>query len=387
NREIKNLFFDSYGRIDGLTQAKFRPVLFKSATLSEVRDLGSKYGVEVPRRLKKSELADIIIKELTDRKQHTNILEQEIRGMSVLVMQRFAIDHDIKASTELKKEEIIEYILANAKETKEAYFVPDSKEVYEKEVSEVAEQPIEDIEPEAPKEEQQPLDEIQEVTEVPSADDFIEQTETRVEDEKKVQYVQSNVDFSELISEVKRLREVVEDFINPNQAELKTEENVTDEEIDEARIIAEDTKPAVRDKVLLNVLNTAEFFGTTKDLKKAMRKEEVAEREAFVEDSKKHSGIGTGIEARINMAPAEARFFGRLFLNLGKALLKLLLKLLKLALILFIVALAIFILYAVITKLVEIPFLVDFNDTLNGLQIAGKGILDHCHDFLGALGL
>jgi hypothetical protein len=39
NRTIKDLFFDSMGRIDGLTQQKIRPVLFKSSTLGELRDL------------------------------------------------------------------------------------------------------------------------------------------------------------------------------------------------------------------------------------------------------------------------------------------------------------------------------------------------------------
>ena len=46
-------------------------------------------------------------------------------------MQRFAIEHNIKASIELKKEEIIEYILSNAKETKAQYYVPTNPGVYE----------------------------------------------------------------------------------------------------------------------------------------------------------------------------------------------------------------------------------------------------------------
>jgi len=147
NREIKDIFFDSYGRIDGLAPSKFRPVLYKSSTLTEIRDLGSKYEVEVPRRLKKSELADIVIKEIKERGQHTEELENKIRNMSVLVLQRYAIDNDIKASTELKKEEIIEYILANASETKESYFVPATPDVYEKEVHEVSQEPQEEIIP------------------------------------------------------------------------------------------------------------------------------------------------------------------------------------------------------------------------------------------------
>lgn len=134
NRTIKNLFFDAQGKIDGLSPERIRPVLFKSSTLSEVRDFGTKYDVDVPRRLKKNELADIIVAELKERNKYTLDLEKQIRKMSVILMQRYAIDHDIKASTELKKEEIIEYVLSNAKETKESYYSPESSEVYEKEM-------------------------------------------------------------------------------------------------------------------------------------------------------------------------------------------------------------------------------------------------------------
>ena len=62
-----------------------------------------------------------IVDELRERGEHTPELETHLRGLSIIMMQRFAKDRDIKASTELKKEEIIEYILANAQETKEAY--------------------------------------------------------------------------------------------------------------------------------------------------------------------------------------------------------------------------------------------------------------------------
>ena len=51
--------------------------------------------------------------------------------MAVIALQRFAIDHKIKASIELKKEEIIEYILANYEGTKELYFIPEHPGVYE----------------------------------------------------------------------------------------------------------------------------------------------------------------------------------------------------------------------------------------------------------------
>ena len=131
NRKTNPIFYDLPGRIDGLTQTKFRPILFKGATLVELREVGTKYGVDVPRRIKKGELSAIILDELRERGEYTEKIEDELLKMPVVLMQRYAKDNDIKASTELKKEEVIEYILANAKETKEQYFIPSSQSVYE----------------------------------------------------------------------------------------------------------------------------------------------------------------------------------------------------------------------------------------------------------------
>lgn len=131
NKKMDVLFYDNPDEIDGLSVDKFRPVLFKSSTTVEIREIGEKYGVKVPRRIKKQELVEIIKQELKDRNQLTPDEEAKIDKLSVIPLQRYAIDHDIKASIELKKEEIIEYIIKNAKETKEKYFVPENPGVYE----------------------------------------------------------------------------------------------------------------------------------------------------------------------------------------------------------------------------------------------------------------
>ncbi|MDD2575322.1 MAG: hypothetical protein PHD47_02495 [Acholeplasmataceae bacterium] len=131
NKKIDVLFYDNPDEIDGLSVDVFRPVLFKSSTTVEIREIGEKYGVKVPRRIKKQELVEIIKQELNDRNQLTPDEEAKIDKMSVIPLQRYAIDHDIKASIELKKEEIIEYIIKNAKETKEKYFMPDNPGIYE----------------------------------------------------------------------------------------------------------------------------------------------------------------------------------------------------------------------------------------------------------------
>lgn len=124
NDVLDPLFFDEDNFIDGLTTEIFRPVVYKCSTLGEVREIGKKYGVNVPRRLRKQELVEIILDELKDRGELTDKLEEEISAMTVIPLQRFAKNNDIKVSIELKKEEIIEYILKNAQQTKDTYFKP-----------------------------------------------------------------------------------------------------------------------------------------------------------------------------------------------------------------------------------------------------------------------
>jgi len=376
NKDIKNLFFDAHGKIDGLTPSKFRPVLYKSSTLSEIRDLGTKYEVDVPRRLKKSELANIIIQELKDRNKYSESIETKVRGMNVLLMQRFAIDNDIKASTELKKEEIIEYILANAKETKESYFVPASLDVYEKEVHEVTadsklpKQAKKEPEPakvtvttvEEPVSEPQPIEEekVEEVNEQAIIDEPIQEVPTHVEEDKPIQYVQQTVDLSELISEIKKLREVIELAIAPKEQPsiVHTEKQL--EQADSIPLRAESDQSAV-------ILNSAEFYGDPKALKKIVKHDEVEKREKLVEARKLAASNGTnGKKSKKNSGSSTPNdgFFSRLFGKVGKFMKKALIYLL-----IAIAALAVLlILYTILSYyLSSISIFSTINDFLDGI--------------------
>jgi len=137
NIVLSPLFTDVENTIDGLTPRLFRPVLFKSSTIIELRQLGQKYHINVPKRLKKSEIIEFIIHELKDRNQYAPDIEVKLDSMPIIMVQRFAKDNDIKISTELRKEEIIEYILKHAETTKGEYYKPESADVYNIEIEEV----------------------------------------------------------------------------------------------------------------------------------------------------------------------------------------------------------------------------------------------------------
>ena len=67
NQTFNQIFKDKELEIDGLPLNLIRPVLLKSSTLQELKAFGEKYGIVVPRRLKKEQLLDVIYLELQSR--------------------------------------------------------------------------------------------------------------------------------------------------------------------------------------------------------------------------------------------------------------------------------------------------------------------------------
>ena len=126
NQVLDKIFFDEPSFLDGVPLERVRIVFFKGSTLSELREIGLKYGVVVPKRLKKAELLESIFQELKLRNEFTQSVADDLTKKTVILIQRFAIDNDIKVSSELKKEQVIEYILEHANQTKELYFKPET---------------------------------------------------------------------------------------------------------------------------------------------------------------------------------------------------------------------------------------------------------------------
>jgi|GEM_PF-580858 len=418
NRGLKDIFYDSFGRIDGLAPQKLRPVLYKSSTLGEIRDLGTKYGVNVPRRLKKNELAEIIINELKDEGKYTEELEKKIKGMSVIVMQRYAVDHDIKASTELKKEEIIEYVLKHAEETKETYFVPQSLEEYDKEVHDVSEDVVkeepkkEEPKKEAVKEEpketvvetvdeekqeepetpEEPVEEKQEepediVVEEPIIEQDIEKVETKIEVEEKqeVKYVAQSLNLDELVKEIKLLREAIEKRQIEKPVEKVEEkpivvqpETVVQDELEPEALEDAQTMEITQQEAI--ILNSAEFYGDKKLYKKLQKKDEAHDREEFIEKQKENSTIG--MDEKEDQLPAEARFFGKLFKKLFKILFKIVIIVVPIAIVLLLIFTALRIYVPSLT------FLEGLENTLNNaIRIGSRGLIEFIRHLFSLLGL
>lgn len=107
NESFKEIYFEPKGYFDGSELEEAKEVLTSATTLTEIRDLGKKYNVEIPRRINKKQLIDIVALKLDfdDEKR------EEIAKKSILEIERYAKRRKVNVSIELKKNDMIEYII------------------------------------------------------------------------------------------------------------------------------------------------------------------------------------------------------------------------------------------------------------------------------------
>ena len=109
--ESNDAFYDFEFNFDGLSYEDFKAVLKKSSTVADIRNIAAKYGINVPKRLKKEEFVALVAEGLRRQGKYDETTEEKLRKMSAISLQRFAKTNGINASTEMKKDDIIDYIM------------------------------------------------------------------------------------------------------------------------------------------------------------------------------------------------------------------------------------------------------------------------------------
>ena len=325
NDLMDEVFYDEPNYLDGLAPDKIRPVLFKSSTTVEIREIGKKYGVNVPRRLKKQQLLEVIFDELKERKLFTEALKEELSKKSVIAIQRYATDHDIKVSTELKKEEIIEYILEHATQTKETYFKAETKD-YDFEVEETQQE--------------------------------ASQTKETPKEEKKAPKEQTKK------QEKKAPKEAPQAQSQPESTE-KTSSETNDAKPEPQK----ETKPTQSTNQPL-VINAASF-GSSKQTFENNYLDLDGTKQLIPKKQRRHK------------LPAEIRFVLNFFLVLLIIIARTVAFVLIVA---FLIASIVFI-YGSVVHFADIPSLDSINELINSVDVLGKGILEHIAAFYSSFGL
>jgi hypothetical protein len=105
--QFNEIYFEPDGYFDGTLIDEATEVLEKATTLAEIRDLGKKYNVDIPRRINKKQLVDIVALKL----DYDDRQREELEKKSILEIERFAKKEKVNVSIELRKSDMIEYIL------------------------------------------------------------------------------------------------------------------------------------------------------------------------------------------------------------------------------------------------------------------------------------
>lgn len=104
---LSALFFEPPGYFEGCPVDQAKEVLLNSTTLTDIRDLGKKYDINIPRRINKKQLVEMISLKL----DLTEFEQEELNRKSILQIERYAKEQRINVSIELRKADMIEFIL------------------------------------------------------------------------------------------------------------------------------------------------------------------------------------------------------------------------------------------------------------------------------------
>ncbi len=124
---IMPIFYDFNKEFDGVRKEVITNIVRRSATAQDIRDLGKKYGINIPKRLKRNEMQSIIEEGLKKQHKLTVEMKEKLDKLPIINLQRVAKQNGIKVSIDLKKEDLIAYLL---NEVEKAKFETRSRLIY-----------------------------------------------------------------------------------------------------------------------------------------------------------------------------------------------------------------------------------------------------------------
>lgn len=110
-RLFETILFEPTGYLDGVSLKILKDVLVHSCTLGDLRGLGEKYGVKVPRRINKSKLVEILAARFRLSPEESTLLNDK----SVLELEIYAKEKGFNISIDLKKSDMVEYMIYDLK--------------------------------------------------------------------------------------------------------------------------------------------------------------------------------------------------------------------------------------------------------------------------------
>ena len=262
--QFKDLYYTPKGYLDGIQLSILKEAVCKTYTLNQIRDLGAKYGVNVPKRMNKGQLLELI----AARFRLTEDEKVALQPKPILELTQYSKEKGFKISTDLKKGDMVEFIVFSLNKYNEDIekdlfdydFIPEEEEVDtdpEKVFEGVPEDEVEAQEIPTTNQYVEPETPVEEVQEEPVVEEapVEEVQEEPVQEEAPVEEAQPEV-VEEPIQEEPVVEEVKEEekpAPAPVQEEHEERELEYDESVDvEIRDIIKDyyKKKSRKDKAL-----------------------------------------------------------------------------------------------------------------------------------------
>ena len=239
---IQKILYEQPGFLDGISIHDWDEDMLTSYTLGDLKALGEKYNVKIPRRINKTKLIEILQAKFKLSSDETELLETK----SVLELEIYAKEKGFKISIDLKKTDMIEYMkyalgMYNnyPKDDFFDYHIPvfsDAEAVEEDIVEEVIEETY------IPEEVH---DEVEEVIIQPVKEEIIEESVR----EEKVEEVKKEVK-KEVKEEVKKVVEPTEPESELTDIEIP-DELETEPTLSDTNILSQEEKELLDEKINL----------------------------------------------------------------------------------------------------------------------------------------
>ena len=101
------LFYTPKGYLDGLSLSIIKESIIETYNVVYLKDLGLKYGVDIPKRINKQQLLDLI----SARFMLTEEERAEISNKAIIDLIQYSKRKGFKVSSELKKSDMVEYLI------------------------------------------------------------------------------------------------------------------------------------------------------------------------------------------------------------------------------------------------------------------------------------
>ncbi|MFP4477988.1 MAG: hypothetical protein ACLFPM_00985 [Candidatus Izemoplasmatales bacterium] len=240
------ILYQTTGYIDGLREDEWTDETLSSHTLGDLKALGQKYDIKVPRRINKSRLIDILAAKL-------KLTDEEIENLSkksILDIEIYAKDKGFRISTDLKKRDMLEFIKFSLgmyhKNT------PTDEFDYDIPIPNLEETLEEDIDEEIKEENEETIDLQEETDEDTSEVEETQQVDLEIEEEIEIEesQVEEQVKKPEEIKTVKEKPKVSQE-IKPEKPFLyeDDDEDLSQSDLSDGELLTEEEKELLDEKI------------------------------------------------------------------------------------------------------------------------------------------